>query len=68
MAVRSNPILFRCPECGWQTVWQPRSDALLAGDLPPASCPRCGYRELEAQAAPPLTTLWQRLTAAWRKT
>lgn len=49
MPVQPPPLEIRCPQCGWQQVWHPASDALTATDLPPACCPRCNYADLQAR-------------------
>lgn len=37
MPIRPQSLDVRCPQCGWQTVWQPQSDAL---DTPAAKALR----------------------------
>lgn len=49
MAIRPQPMLYRCPKCGWNEVYAPSSDALL--QLPWEECPKCGCEELERKPA-----------------
>ena len=59
MPIRPQSLDIRCPQCGWQMVWQPQSDALTS--LPPTACPRCGHPELEARPASAVLELWGQL-------
>lgn len=59
MAVKPPRLEIRCPQCGWQTVWQPQSDALTA--LPPAECPRCDHADLETRPASSVSALLGRV-------
>lgn len=49
MPVKPTPIRIECRQCGWSTVYAPRSDALV--ELPPESCGRCGSADLARSAA-----------------
>lgn len=49
MPLRPQVVKFHCPACGWKTITQPRSDALLDGTNTFRACPRCGSAELETQ-------------------
>lgn len=61
MPIKPPPLKIRCPQCDWQRVWQPASDALTTADLPPTCCPRCQHADLEARPASTAAALWQRL-------
>lgn len=61
MPVRPAPLEIRCPQCGWQTVWQPASDALISADLPPDACPFCQHAGLEVRPASAASALWEQL-------
>ncbi len=65
MPIRPNPVLFRCPQCGWSTVWHPSSDFL--DSLPPSACPRCGNRNLEHQPPSPIDFLRHQLGSLFGK-
>ncbi len=41
MPIRPEPRRYFCPSCGWEKTVQPKSDALMPGDLYSA-CPKCG--------------------------
>jgi len=56
-----QPLEIRCPQCGWQQIWRPASDALTVADLPPECCPRCKHADLEARPASGASALWGRL-------
>lgn len=50
MPIRLQALKLHCTDCGWETVVQPRSDALLEGHDNFRECPRCGSTELQTQA------------------
>jgi len=52
MPIQPKPWSVRCPKCGWNKSHQPLSDALVAGDVPPERCPRCGHEPLEFSTPP----------------
>ena len=49
MTIRPQALKIHCPVCGWETVVQPRSDALLDGHDTFRECPRCGNTDLQTQ-------------------
>lgn len=61
MPVRPPPLQCRCPHCGWHTLWQARSDALLPTDRPPERCPQCHRDDVEHQPASAAAALLARL-------
>jgi phage FluMu protein Com len=61
MPIRPPALEIRCPQCGWQQVWQPASDALTTTDLPPESCPRCKHAELQVRPSSTASALCGRL-------
>ncbi len=50
MTIRPQALKIHCSACSWDTVVQPRSDALLDGTDSYRECPRCGSTELQTQA------------------
>jgi|JI10StandDraft_1071094.scaffolds.fasta_scaffold151559_4 hypothetical protein len=49
MPIKPHPKLMQCPNCGWQTIYAPRSDALI--EHRPETCPKCGNKELDIKQA-----------------
>ncbi|SFN44969.1 hypothetical protein SAMN05660284_01518 [Formivibrio citricus] len=47
--IRPQPMLYRCPKCGWKDVFAPKSDMLI--EKPWEACPNCGGHELECKPA-----------------
>jgi Zn finger protein HypA/HybF involved in hydrogenase expression len=39
MAVKPQPWVYECDDCGWRKVMAPQSDCIM--DAPIACCPRC---------------------------
>lgn len=50
MPIRPQPLKIHCTACGWETMTQARSDALLEGHDSFRECPRCGSTDLETRA------------------
>ena len=48
MPIKPNPVRIQCRQCGWSSIYAPRSDALL--ELPPNACEKCGNTDLEYSA------------------
>ena len=61
MPIRPPPLHDHCSACGLSQTSAPRSDAVLPGHLH-HTCPRCGCKDLQVQAANPAQVLlaWAR--------
>lgn len=49
MPLKPQPLHIECRQCGWTTIFAPKSDALV--ELPPESCAKCGSEELSRSSA-----------------
>lgn len=49
MPLKPKPLHIECRQCGWTTIFAPKSDALV--ELPPESCANCGSEDLSRSSA-----------------
>ncbi len=49
MPLKPKPLHIECRQCGWTTIFAPKSDALV--ELPPESCAKCDSEDLSQSSA-----------------
>lgn len=49
MPLKPKPLHIECRQCGWTTIFAPKSDALL--ELPPETCAKCESEDLNRTSA-----------------
>ena len=49
MPLKPKHLHIECRQCGWTTIFAPKSDALV--ELPPELCAKCGSEDVSQSSA-----------------